>query len=265
MASHTSDPQDACPGPFAGSVAAITGGGSGIGLALARLIVSGGGSVLIAGRTAQKLQAAARTLAALAPDPVASGTSGRVAVLGLDVSAPTAGKALLDSTIDHFGRVDVVVANAGVYLPGDVRELDPVTADALIRANVSGVISTVSAAAAHFAAMGTGDILVTSSVSGHQAIFWEPVYSASKHAVQAFVHAVRRQLVGSGVRIGAVAPGVVLNDLWNATDERQREADVAAGQGMYSEDVAEAMVFMLTRPRHLEIRDLVMLPVNQEI
>ncbi|MEJ7651239.1 MAG: SDR family oxidoreductase [Nakamurella sp.] len=238
---------------FSGEVAAITGGGSGIGLALARSIARGGCSVLLAGRSIDKLRAAAATI------------SGPVDVVALDVSDPGSGKTLVDTAIERFGRLDIAVANAGVYLPGDVRELDPVAADALVRSNVSGVISTVTAAAAHFAVQGTGDILVTSSVSGHQAIHWEPVYSASKHAVQAFVHGVRRQLVGSGVRIGAVAPGVVLNDLWNATDEHQREADVAAGQGMYSEDVAEAMVFMLTRPRHVQIRDLVILPVNQEI
>ena len=89
--------------------------------------------------------------------------------------------------------------------------------DQLIRTNVSGVINTVQAALIAMRKAGIGDIVVTSSVSGHQAIWWEPVYSASKHAVQAFVHGVRRQLVGSGIRIGAVAPGVVLNDLWRVT------------------------------------------------
>jgi ribitol 2-dehydrogenase len=110
-----------------------------------------------------------------------------------------------------------------------------------------------------------GDIVVTSSVSGHQPIYWEPVYSASKHAVQAFVHGVRRQLVGSGIRIGAVAPGVVLNDMWQVTSPAEIEAKVAAGDGVRSEDVADAIMFMLTRPRHIGIRDLVILPVNQEI
>jgi ribitol 2-dehydrogenase len=112
---------------------------------------------------------------------------------------------------------------------------------------------------------GTGDIIVTSSVAGHQSIYWEPVYSASKHALQAFVHGVRRQLVGTGVRLGAIAPGVVLNELWSVTDTDDIESQVAAGTGMRSEDVADAVLFMLTRPRHVTIRDLVMLPRDQEI
>jgi ribitol 2-dehydrogenase len=112
---------------------------------------------------------------------------------------------------------------------------------------------------------GTGDIVVTSSVSGHQSIHWEPVYSASKHAVQALTHGLRRQLIGSGVRIGAVAPGVVLNDLWQVTDAAAVADGVAAGTGLTSEDVADAILYMLTLPRHINIRDLVMLPINQEI
>jgi ribitol 2-dehydrogenase len=108
-------------------------------------------------------------------------------------------------------------------------------------------------------------VLVTGSVSGTQAIHWEPVYSASKHALHAFVHGVRRQLVGTGVRIGVIGPGIVLNELWSVTDEREVEQRVAVGAGIRSEDVAEAASFMLTRPRHVTIRDLVILPSNQEI
>ena len=135
----------------------------------------------------------------------------------------------------------------------------------LIDTNVGGVIRTVHAALEHMVPAGTGDIVITSSISGHQAIYWEPVYTASKHAVQALTHALRRQLVGSGVRIGAVAPGIVLNDLWKVSDDEEVAAGVEAGTGLRSEDVADAVVYMLTRPRHVNIRDLVLLPINQEL
>jgi ribitol 2-dehydrogenase len=79
------------------------------------------------------------------------------------------------------------------------------------------------------------------------------------------MHGVRRQLVGRGVRIGSVAPGVVLNDLWQVTDADAVADGVAGGTGLRSEDVADAVLYMLTRPRHVNIRDLVLLPVNQEI
>jgi ribitol 2-dehydrogenase len=80
----------------------------------------------------------------------------------------------------------------------------------LIDTNVGGVVRTIHATLKHMIAAGAGDIVVTSSVSGQQAIHWEPVYSASKHAVQALTHGLRRQLIGTSVRIGAIAPGVVL-------------------------------------------------------
>lgn len=237
-----------------GRVAAITGAGSGIGLATAQALSAAGATVLLAGRTAARLESAA------------AGLPGPSATLVLDVASPDSGRELVQAAVSRFGSIDIVVANAGVYLPGDI--WDGVTADfdRLIATNVSGVLNTVHAAVVAMRAAGRrGDIVVTSSVSGHQAISWEPVYSASKHAVQAFVHGVRRQLVGSGIRLGAVAPGRVLNDLWQITDQAEIDAQVAAGAGIRSEDVAEAILFMLTRPAHVGIRDLVLLPVNQEI
>lgn len=237
-----------------GKVAAVTGAGSGIGLATAQALSAAGASVVLAGRTAARLESAA------------TGLAGPSSTLVLDVAAPDAGPELVHAAQSRFGAIDIVVANAGIYLPGDI--WDGVTADfdALIATNVSGVLNTVHAAVvAMRAASRGGDIVVTSSVSGHQAISWEPVYSASKHAVQAFVHGVRRQLVGSGIRLGAVAPGRVLNDLWQITDDADIDAQVAAGEGIRSEDVADAIIFMVTRPAHVGIRDLVLLPVNQEI
>ncbi len=172
---------------------------------------------------------------------------------------------LVQTTMDRFGRIDVVLANAGVYVPGNVWEGDAAAYDDMIRTNVTGVIRLVHAALPHMLPRSTGDILVTSSVSGHQAIHWEPVYSASKHAIQAFVHGLRRQLVDSGLRVGAVAPGVVLNDIWGVRDPAEVEAKVATGEGIRSEDVADAIAWMLTRPRHVAIRDLVILPRAQPI
>ena len=240
--------------PLSGQVVAVTGAGSGIGLATAAAVSALGASVVLTGRTVDKLTAAAATL----PGPTS--------VLALDVSASDAGVRLVAAAVAAFGRLDVLVANAGVYVPGNLWDGKTADFENLISTNVSGVINTVHAAVVAMREAGHGgDIVVTSSVSGHQAIHWEPVYSASKHAVQAFVHGIRRQLVGSGIRIGAVAPGVVLNDLWQVTGPAEIEARVAAGEGVRSQDVADAIVFMLTRPRHVVIRDLVILPVNQEI
>ena len=150
-------------------------------------------------------------------------------------------------------------------MQGNVWENDPEDMARLISTNVTGVIRFVRAVLPAMRERGRGDVVVTSSVSGHQAIPGEPVYSASKHALQAFVHGVRRQLIGSGVRIMSIAPGIVLNDLWAVSDASQVEEGVATGNGMRSEDVADAVTFMLDRPRHVTVRDLVLLPTNQPI
>jgi ribitol 2-dehydrogenase len=237
-----------------GQVAIVTGASQGIGLACARALSVAGADVVLVSRSPDRLQEAAASL------------PGRTAVLPADVGDPATGADAVGLALERFGRLDLVLPNAGIYIGGDLVDADPAAIRQLLDTNVGGVMSMVRAALPHLVGQGSGDVLVTSSVSGHQDIWWEPVYSASKHAVTSFVHGVRRQLVGTGVRVGAIAPGVVLNDLWGYgkdPDAVQREVD--EGRGITSEDVADAVLFMLTRPRHVTIRDLVVLPSAQEI
>jgi ribitol 2-dehydrogenase len=234
-------------------VAVVTGASSGIGLATARALADAGALLVVAARSTERLEQAARDL------------DGAATAIPTDVTSTREVDHLVETTIELHGRIDILIANAGVYVGGDFVASDLTQLLRLLDTNVGGVMRTIHAALQHMIDAGTGDIVVTSSVSGHQAIHWEPVYSASKHAVQALTHGLRRQLIGTGVRIGAVAPGVVLNDLWQVTDAAAVADGVAGGTGLTSEDVADAVLYMLTRPGHINIRDLVMLPINQEI
>jgi ribitol 2-dehydrogenase len=238
---------------LSGKVAVVTGASSGIGLATARALADAGALLVLAARSTERLEQAARDL------------GGAATALPTDVTSTREVDHLIDKAIDLHGRIDIVIANAGVYVGGDFVANDLTQLLRLLDTNVGGVMRTIHAALKHMIDAGTGDIVVTSSVSGHQAIHWEPVYSASKHAVQALTHGLRRQLIETGVRIGAVAPGVVLNDLWQVNDAAAVADGVAGGTGLTSEDVADAVLYMLTRPRHINIRDLVLLPINQEI
>lgn len=237
-----------------GKTAIVTGASSGIGRAYAHALSAEGVRLVLVGRSAQKLAAVRDAL----PSP-------SVALSG-DVADAAVSEEAVQRALDEFGRLDIVLANAGLYLGGDFAEASPADMRSLVDVNVFGAMATVRAALPHLLAQGEGDVLVTSSVSGHQDIHWEPVYSATKHAVQSFVHTLRRQLVRTGVRVGAIAPGVVLNELWGFA-EGSDGVDEKVGErtGIRSEDVADAVLYMLGRPRHVTIRDLVILPTDQEI
>lgn len=236
-----------------GKVALVTGASSGIGRATALALGELGVKLALVGRSAEKLAT------------VAKKAGSDVLVLPADLTEPGAVSQVVDATIRRFGRIDIVLPNAGLYIPGDVADGDPDAWDELIAINVNSVFRLARAVLPGMIAQGGGQIVVTSSVAGHQAIQWEPVYSASKHAIQAFVHGLRRQTMKHNIRVGSVAPGIVLNELWGYTDPAAIDAKVEAREGLRSEDVADAVLYMLTRPANVTIRDLVILPQNQDI
>ena len=236
-----------------GKTVLVTGASSGIGRAMALAVAAAGAQVALVGRSRERLQEVA--------DLIGPGAL----VLPGDLAQPAEVERLAAEALKAFGRIDVLLPNAGLYSPGTVAEGNPDAWEALIEVNVNSVFRLIHAVLPQMIARASGDIVVTSSISGHQAIHWEPVYSASKHAIQSFVHGLRRQVAAQGIRVGAVAPGVVLNALWGYDDPAKIDAKVALREGLRSEDVAEAVLFMLTRPRHVTIRDLVILPQNQDI
>lgn len=239
--------------PLSGKVIIITGASSGIGAATARALARLGCKLTLAARSLDKLAALAQEL----------GQAALVAPTDITVGAEVTN--MVAQTVEHFGRVDVLFANAGIYIPGQVAEGDPDAWANLMNVNIDGVLRSVHAVLPHFMAQRSGDILVTSSISGFVDIDWEPIYSASKHAIQGFVHTLRRQVAPAGIRVGAIAPGMVANELWGFTDPVKIDEQVAKRASIRSEDVAEAVIFMLSQPPHVTIRDLVILPQNQDI
>jgi ribitol 2-dehydrogenase len=239
--------------PLDGKVILITGASSGIGAATARALAPLGCRLVLAARTLDRLQAIA--------DELGENT------IAVQTDVTNAGdvKRMVDAAIARFGRVDVMFANAGVYIPGQAAEGDPDAWAGLIDINVTGVMRCAHAVLPHMLAQRSGDILVTSSISGHVDIPWEPIYSASKHAVQSFVHTLRRQVAASNIRVGSIAPGRVANELWGADMLSQIDDQVSRHASLRSEDVANAVIFMLSQPAHVTIRDLVMLPQNQDL
>jgi ribitol 2-dehydrogenase len=238
---------------FKDQVMIITGASSGIGAASSRLLSQQGAKVVLAARSTDKLKKLANEL------------PGESLVVPTDVTKAKSVLNLIQKTNDHFGRIDVLFANAGIYIPGQVSQGNPDDWAKLMDINIDGVLRCVHAVLPHMIKQKSGDILVTSSISGFVDIHWEPVYSASKHAIQGFVHTLRRQVAKDGIRVGSIAPGRVANELWGITEEKEIKKHLQKRISLRSEDVAQAVVFMLSQPKHVTIRDLVMLPQNQDI
>lgn len=241
------------PGTFDGKVAAITGGASGIGLATAEALLAAGATAVVVDRDKAALKAMT--------DKHGENCIAQVTDL-LDADSCNA---MVPEILEKTGRIDILHCNAGTYIGGDLVETNPATIDRLLNLNVNAVMKNVHAVIPHMTERGTGDIIVTCSVAGHAAIQWEPVYSASKWAMTCFVQTMRRQLMKSGIRVGQVSPGPVISALladW--PEERLRKAK-EDGALIEPTEVADAVMFMLSRPRNVTIRDVIILPSSFDV
>ena len=236
-----------------GKVAAVTGAASGIGLACARAMLAEGASVVLVDRAEDRL---ATLCAELGP---------RAHPLVVDLMDGPAVSGMLPRILELAGGLDILHANAGAYVGGPVADGDPDVWDRVLNLNVNAAFRSVHAVLPHMIGQRSGDIVMTSSVAGVVPVVWEPIYTASKFAVQAFVHTVRRQVMHSGVRVGAVLPGPVVTALLDDWPKAKMEEALASGSLMQPEEVAEAVIFMLTRPRGVTIRDLVILPLTVDL
>jgi ribitol 2-dehydrogenase len=172
---------------------------------------------------------------------------------------------MLPRILDLAGGLDIFHANAGGYVGGPVQDGDPDVWDRMLNLNINAAFRSVHAVLPHMIAQKSGDILFTSSIAGVVPVIWEPIYTASKFAVQAFVHTTRRQLAPHGIRVGAVLPGPVVTALLDDWPKAKMDEALANGSLMQPKEVAEAVLFMLSRPRNVTVRDLVILPNSVDL
>jgi ribitol 2-dehydrogenase len=238
---------------LSGKVAAITGAASGIGLECARALLNEGVRVALVDRAGDTLNSLCAELGADAFPVV------------VNLTDPASVATMAPSILAHFGHLDIFHANAGSYVGGEVLHGNPDEWDRMLNLNINAVFRSVHAVLPHMAERGAGDIVVTSSIAGLIPVVWEPIYTASKHAVQAFVHTVRRQVVKHGIRVMEVAPGPVITALIADWPKAKLDEAKAAGALMEATEVAEAVVFMLTRPRNITIRDLIIMPNGTDL
>lgn len=240
-------------GKFDGKVAAITGAASGIGLATAEALLAEGATVVFVDRDTAALD---KLTAKHGPKAIAQVT---------DLLDAASCDAMVPDILAKTGRIDILHCNAGTYIGGDLTETNPATIDRMLNLNVNAVMKNVHAVIPHMAGRGAGDIIVTCSVAGHFPVPWEPVYSASKWAITCFVQTMRRQLNKQGIRVGQVCPGPVISALLADWPEENLRKAKESGSLIEPSEVADAIVFMLSRPRNVTIRDMIVLPTNFDI
>ncbi|RWR05694.1 SDR family oxidoreductase [Paenirhodobacter populi] len=236
-----------------GKVAAITGAASGIGLECARHLVAAGARVVLIDRAEDRLKA---LCAEIGPNALP---------LVVDLLDGPQVSGMLPRILELAGGLDIFHANAGAYIGGPAAEGNPDAWDRMLNLNINAAFRCVNAVLPHMIEQKSGDILFTSSIAGVVPVVWEPIYTASKFAVQAFLHTTRRQVSQYGIRMGAVLPGPVVTALLDDWPKAKMEEALANGSLMQPKEVAEAVVFMLTRPRNVVIRDLVILPNSVDL
>jgi NADP-dependent 3-hydroxy acid dehydrogenase YdfG len=226
-----------------GKVAFVTGASRGIGAAVARALSEAGVAVGLASRSADDL-----------------GLENAVGVR-CNVADPAEVDAAVAATVERFGRLDILVANAGVGAYGPFLELSPEFLEEMIDVNLKGTLYAVRAALPHLLESGEADIVTLASEAGRRGLPYEAVYCASKFGQVGFTRALDHELRERGVRCTNVCPGGVATDF--ALEEgRGRTTDVLAGM-MTAEDVAEVVMFVLTRPRTHRILETALRPVTE--
>jgi len=221
----------------------ITGASTGIGAATARQAVDAGYRVVLAARSADKLDALAQTL----------GGSEHAMALPTDVTEWESQVELARRTIEAFGQIDVVFANAGFGAPRGFTESTPEHWKAMVLTNVYGAALTIRATIDHLKAT-QGHLLLTSSIAGRRALPGS-LYSATKFAVTAMGEAARQELNGTGVRVTLIEPGMVDTPFFD---------DKPGGPPLEAADVARGVLYAVSQPAHVDINELLIRPTAQD-
>src|SRR3954471_3667832 len=248
-----------------GTVALVTGASSGIGDATARRLAEHGASIVVVARRKDRLDTLVSEIEA---------AGGTALAVEADLADRDQADRAVQAAIDRFGRLDILINNAGLMLLGPVVGADVGEWERMIAVNQTGLLYVTHAALPHLLTAaedelrGVADIVNISSIAGRQAWANFGVYNMTKFGVNGFTEALRQEVTKKHVRVGVLEPGAVATELASHNSQKIRE-DLAASDAeniavpLQPEDIADSVAFMVTRPRHSSIAELWAMPTSQ--
>jgi NADP-dependent 3-hydroxy acid dehydrogenase YdfG len=247
-----------------GTVALVTGASSGIGEAAAIALADAGASVALAARRVDRLEA----LAARIRDK-----GGSALVLAADVGDEAQAREAVERTVAELGRLDTLINNAGVMLLGPAVDAPLEEWQRMVQLNVLGLLYCAHAAMPHLLRAAqegprrVADLVNISSVAGRVPRNGSGVYNLTKHGVGAFSESLRQEVTRRHVRVSLVEPGAVATEL--ASHNRPEIQDglrqrFASMERLQAEDIADAIAYVVTRPRHVAVNEMLVRPTDQE-
>jgi NADP-dependent 3-hydroxy acid dehydrogenase YdfG len=242
-----------------GKVAIVTGASSGIGYATCLALSKAGARVAAGARRTDKLESLGKEIAK---------NGGEILIQKLDVTKKAECDSFVDAAAKKWGMVDILVNNAGLMPLSFFKSLKVDEWDRMIDVNIKGVLYCTAAAIPHMLAKKSGHIVNISSVAGRVVFPAGSVYCATKHAVTALSEGLRQEFsTRSNIRVTCIEPGVVATELTNTITDKSLEKFVEATKQMealYAEDIANAILFAVESPSHMNVNEILVRPTTQE-
>jgi NADP-dependent 3-hydroxy acid dehydrogenase YdfG len=241
---------------LSGTTALVTGASSGIGEATARALAERGASVALLARRHDRLLDLAQAI---------RDQGGSALALETDVTDAAQAALAIRRTLEHFGRLDIVVNNAGTMHPGPLADAQPGEVESMLAVNITGVLNVTRAAIPHLvdaaasSARGVSDLVNISSTAGRVPRANNAVYSLTKFGIGALSESLRQELLGSRVRVAVIEPGKVATEITTHIRQESRDRLTASRpdiEPMRPEDIADAVLFTVTRDRRVAVNEI---------
>lgn len=240
-------------------VVIITGASSGMGEAAAKHLASFGATVVLCARRADRIEKLANEI---------RDVGGKALAFAVDVTHREQLKKMVDATVEQFGRVDVILNNAGVMPLSPMDRMNVEEWNTMIDVNIKGVLNGIAAVLPYMKDQKFGQIINTSSVAGHKVFNGSAVYSATKYAVRALTEGLRMEVKPYNIRTTIVCPGAVKTELLehiSEADIQQANKDYVGEVGISPDSFARVVAFAISQPEDVDINEVIFRPTAQEL